>query len=105
MAGHIGHSESALRSRKETIRHVGGETLLELGLKALHEPREMNSVTLCRILPQVALQCCCVVVEEQLRIPLEPLDQGRLTIVHAAASDESKQRTRLLFGGYHSKLS
>ncbi|MNL11498.1 hypothetical protein D3C87_1323370 [compost metagenome] len=46
MARCIGHDELALVGRKETIRHIDGDTLLAFGRKPIHQQGEIQVAAL-----------------------------------------------------------
>jgi len=76
---------------EEPIRDVDGDPLLALGGEPVEQEREVEVVALRADAARVDLERGELVLEQQLRLPQQPADEGALAVVDAAARDEAQQ--------------
>ena len=91
MSRSVGHHEVAAIGREVAIGNVDRDALLAFCRKSVDEQREVEFVALGANPFRVGLQGGEMVVEDEVRFVEQSSDEGGLSVVDAAADDESEQ--------------
>src|SRR5215467_4644494 len=91
MARRVGHNELAPVGREETVSYVDGDALLTLSDQAVEEQGEVQVAALGPDLLRISLERGQVVLEHQFRLVEQAADQGALSVIDAAAGQETQE--------------
>ena len=87
----VGNDELACVGAEIAVRHVNGDALFPLGLKAVDQQGQINCFVSGVVLLAVALDGCQLVFKDQPGVMQQASDQRGFAIVDTAAGDEAQQ--------------
>ena len=98
MAGGIGDDELALGSREVAVGNVDGNTLLTLGLQAIHQQRQIHLFASGAGLLGVTGDGFHVIFIDHLGVMQQTPDQGALAVIDVTAGQKAQQFLAFVLG-------